>query len=63
MIRMLALSVYLGITSPAQAALPVSCAVVRAYVGQFGLARCITWARARGWSEAHIREARQCLRR
>jgi hypothetical protein len=51
-----------SLAGPAQAALPVSCAVIRYYVSLFGEAHAIKWALAQGWSRRDIAEARKCLR-
>lgn len=62
MTLLLAGLLYLWLASPVQAALPIGCDAVRMYVRLFGPARAIAWARANGWTEKQIGEAKQCLR-
>ena len=37
------------------------CPEVRAKVSQYGVVRAAAWARSQGYTEAQIKEARQCL--
>ena len=54
--------VILGCLVTVDAFAAVSCAQVRAGVAQYGYTRAVAWARAQGYSEASIREAKACLR-
>lgn len=45
------------------AARTIPCWQVRAYVGIYGEAAALAWAKEKGYSEATIRSARRCLAR